>query len=70
VKQGDMVRFVEPDHSSYHALKNLVGIIISVERLWRPPGDEYLGSKVIVAFGTNKPRSFCEYSLEVVSEDR
>lgn len=70
MKQGDMVRFVEPDHSSYHALKNLVGIIISVERLWRPPGDEYLGSKVIVAFGTNKPRSFCEYSLEVVSEDR
>ena len=70
MKQGDMVRFVEPDHTSYHALKNLVGIIISVERLWRPPGDEYLGSKVIVAFGTNKPRSFCEYSLEVVSEDR
>ena len=70
MKQGDMVRFVEPDHSSYHALKNLVGIIISVERLWRPAGDEYLGSKVIVAFGTNKPRSFCEYSLEVVSEDR
>jgi len=70
VKQGDMVKFVEPDHTSYHALKNLVGIIISVERLWRPPGDEYLGSKVIVAFGTNKPRSFCEYSLEVVSEDR
>ncbi len=70
MKQGDMVKFVEPDHTSYHALKNLVGIIISVERLWRPPGDEYLGSKVIVAFGTNKPRSFCEYSLEVVSEDR
>ena len=70
MKQGDMVRFVEPDHTSYHALKNLVGIIISVERLWRPPGDEYLGSKVIVAFGTNKPRPFCEYSLEVVSEDR
>ena len=70
MKQGDIVRFVEPDHTSYHNLKNLVGIIMSVERVWRPAGDEYLGSKVIVAFGTNKPRSFCEYSLEVVSEDR
>ena len=68
MKQGDMVRFVEPDHTSYHALKDLVGIIISVERVWRPAGDEYLGSKVIVAFGANKPRSFCEYSLEVVNE--
>jgi len=61
-----MVRFVEPDHTSYHTLKDLVGIIISVERVWRPAGDEYLGSKVIVAFGTNKPRAFTEYALEVV----
>ena len=70
MKQGDIVRFVEPDHTSYHALKNLVGIIMSVERVWRPAGDEYLGSKVIVAFGTKKPWAFTEYSLEVVSEDR
>ena len=70
MKQGDIVRFVEPDHTSYHALKNLVGIIVSVERVWRPAGAEYLGSKVIVAFGANKPRSFCEYSLEVANEDR
>ena len=65
-----MVRFVDLAHSSYHALKDLVGIIVSVERVWRPAGDEYLGSKVIVAFGANKPRSFCEYSLEVANEDR
>ena len=70
MKQGDMVRFVEPDHTSYHALKDLVGIVTSVERVWRPAGDEYLWSKVIVAFGVNKPRSFCEYSLEVANEDR
>ena len=70
MKQGDMVRFVDLAHSSYHALKDLVGIIVSVERVWRPAGDEYLGSKVIVAFGANKPRSFCEYSLEVANEDR
>ena len=68
MKQGDMVRCVEPDHTSYHALKDLVGIIISGERGWRPTGDEHLGSKVIVVFGTNKPRSFCEWSLEVVNE--
>ena len=68
MKQGDMVRFVEPDHTSYHALKDLVGIIMSVEPVWRPTGDEHLGSKVIVVFGTNKPRSFCEWSLEVVNE--
>lgn len=70
MKQGDMVRFVDLAHSSYHALKDLVGIIVSVERVWRPTGDEHLGSKVIVVFGTNKPRSFCEYSLEVANEDR
>jgi hypothetical protein len=70
VKQGDMVRFVEPDHTSYHALKDLVGIIMSVERVWRPAGDEYLGSKVIAAFGEKKPRAFTEYSLEVANEDR
>ena len=70
MNQGDIVRFVEPDHTSYPVLKDLVGIIMSVERVWRPAGDEYLGSKVIVAFGANKPRSFCEYSLEVVSEAR
>ena len=66
MKRGDMVRFVEPDHTSYHILKDLVGIIMSVERVWRPAGDEYLGSKVIVAFGEKKPRPFTEYSLEVV----
>ena len=68
MKPGDMVRFVDLAHSSYPVLKDLVGIIMSVERVWRPTGDEYLGSKVIVAFGTNKPRSFCEWSLEVISE--
>ena len=68
MKQGDMVRFVDLAHSSYPVLKDLVGIIMSVERVWRPAGDEHLGSKVIVVFGTNKPRSFCEWSLEVVSE--
>jgi hypothetical protein len=67
VKRGDMVRFVEPDHTSYYTLKDLVGIVTSVERVWRPPGDEYLGSKVIVAFGEKKPRAFTAYSLEVVN---
>ena len=66
MKRGDMVRFVEPDHTSYHTLKDLVGIIMSVERVWRPAGYESLGSKVIVAFGEKKPRPFTEYSLEVV----
>ena len=70
MQRGDMVRFVDLAHSSYHALKDLVGVIMSVERVWRPAGDEYLGSKVIVAFGTNKPRAFTEYALEVVNEGR
>ena len=70
MKPGDMVRFVELNHSSYPVLEDLVGIIMSVERVWRPAGDEYLGAKVIVAFGANKPRSFCEWSLEVVNEVR
>jgi len=70
VKQGDLVRFVNNDHTQYYSFKDLVGIVTSVERVWRPAGDEYLGSKVIVAFGTKKPWAFTEYSLEVVSEDR
>ncbi len=70
MKQGDMVRFINNDHTQYYSFKDLVGIVTSVERVWRPAGDEYLGSKVIVAFGTKKPRAFTEYSLEVASEDR
>ncbi len=70
MKQGDLVRFVNNDHTQYYSFKDLVGIVTSVERVWRPAGDEYLGSKVIVAFGTKKPRAFTEYSLEVASEDR
>jgi hypothetical protein len=64
-----MVRFVEPDHTSYYSLKDLVGIVTSVERVWRPAGDEYLGAKVIVSFGPDQPRPFTEYSLEVVNAD-
>ena len=70
MKQGDLVRFVNNDHTQYYSFKDLVGIVTSVERVWRPAGDEYLGSKVIVAFGTKKPRAFTEYSLEVANEDR
>ena len=64
-----MVRFVEPDHTSYYSLKDLVGIVTSVERVWRPAGDECLGAKVIVSFGPDQPRPFTEYSLEVVNAD-
>ena len=75
MKAGDLVRFITPssvritnnDHTQYYSFKNLVGIVTSVERVWRPTGDEYLGAKVIVSFGEKKPRAFTEYSLEVIS---
>ena len=66
MKVGDMVRFINNDHTQYYSFRDLIGIVTSVERVWRPAGDEYLGSKVIVAFGEKKPKAFTEYSLEVV----
>jgi len=67
VKQGDMVRFINSDHTQYYSFKDLVGIVTSFEHVWRSPGEEYLGGKVIVSFGTKKPQAFTEYSLEVIS---
>jgi len=67
VKQGDLVRFINNDHTQYYSFKNLIGIVTSFEDVWRSPGEEYLGAKVIVSFGPDKPRAFTEYSLEVIS---
>ena len=70
MKQGDMVRFINNDHTQYYSFKDLVGIVTSFEHVWRSPGEEYLGAKVIVSFGPDQPRTFTEYSLEVISESR
>ena len=67
MKRGDLVRFINNDHTQYYSFKNLVGIVISFENVWRSPGEEYLGAKVIVSFGPDQPRPFTEYSLEVIS---
>ena len=67
MRRGDLVRFINNDHTQYYSFKNLIGIVTSFEDVWRSPGEEYLGAKVIVSFGTKKPQTFTEYSLEVIS---
>jgi len=73
VKQGDLVRFINENHSSYHRLRDAVGIVLDVDETakWRRLRlDQYLGAKVTVMFDGQEPRACNEAHLEVISEGR
>ena len=73
MKQGDMVRFINENHTSYHSLRDAVGIVLEVDETakWRRLRlDKYLGAKVMVMFDGQEPRACNEAHLEVISAGR
>ena len=73
MKQGDMVRFINENHTSYHSLRDAVGIVLEVDEAakWRRLRlDKYLGAKVTVMFDGQEPRACNEAHLEVISAGR
>jgi hypothetical protein len=73
MKIGDMVRFINKDHTSYLRLQPKLGLVIEIDKSAvhrRPYNQRHLGSKVTVIFGSDRPDAYTEYSLEVVNENR
>ena len=73
MRAGDIVRFINRDHTSYHMLHAKSGIVVEVDKTLsycRPYNHRHLGAKVVVVFENLPPTAYTEYSLEVVNEAR
>ena len=73
MKQGDLVRFTNRNHTSYRKLAGSVGIITEIDHAavdQRSLVLQHLGAKVTVSFDGQEPANFTEFSLEVISENR
>ncbi len=73
MKPGDMVQFINKDHTSYLRLHSKLGLVVAVDKnaaLRRPYNQNHLGSKVTVVFGNDRPTAYTEYSLKVSNESR
>ena len=70
MKQGDLVKFVNENHTSYQWLRKEVGIVLNIDETarWRRGRlDQHLGAAVMVSFGQRKPVACSESNLEVIS---
>lgn len=70
---GDLVRFINANHTSYHRLRSKSGLVLEVDHrasYCRPYNTRHLGAKVTVVFDNEKPAAYTEYSLEVINENR
>lgn len=71
MKSGDLVKFINKNHTSYYAFKDSVGVVLEVDMLAkfnRHTLDQHLGAKVTVAFNNRKPDICSEAHLEIISE--
>ena len=69
VKVGDVVRFINRNHTSYHTLRSKSGLVVEVDETLsycRPYNQRHLGAKVVVVFESDPPTAYTEYSLEVI----
>jgi len=70
---GNLVRFINKSHTSYHRLQSKWGLVVEVDKSishCRPYNQRHLGAKVIVVFGSDRPTAYTEYSLEVINGNR
>ncbi len=69
MRVGDVVRFINKNHSSYRTLHSKSGLVVEVDKslsYCRPYNQRYLGAKVVVVFENRPPAAYTEYSLEVI----
>ena len=69
MKVGDVVRFINKDHTSYRTLRSKSGLVVEVDKslsYCRPYNQRHLGAKVVVVFENQPPTAYTEYSLEVI----
>lgn len=72
MKPGDIVRFINRNHTMYHELSSKVGIVVEVDKSvvqCRPYNQRHHGAKVVVVFENNPPVAYAGYSLEVVRNE-
>ena len=71
MKVGDVVRFINRNHTSYPALRSKSGLVVEVDKTLsycRPYNQRHLGAKVVVVFESTPPSAYTEYSLEVIKK--
>ncbi len=69
MKVGDVVQFINKDHTSYSTLRAKSGLVVEVDKslsYCRPYNQRHLGAKVVVVFDDQAPTAYTEYSLELV----
>ena len=69
MKPGDIVRFINRNHTMYHQLCSKAGIVVEIDEsiaYCRPYNQRHYGAKVVVVFENNPPTAYTRYSLEVV----